>query len=214
MRFPGIGRRPKARCERLCSTILPTPHGHFRTIAYRDNLHGVDHIALIIGNLADLDVVPIRMHSECLTGEAFGSQRCDCGPQLREAMDYVASCGTGAILYLRGHEGRGIGIANKLRAYEQQDHGCDTVSANLALGLPVDARDYSAAAMMLTDLGVSSVELLTNNPDKVAALVASGIRVEHQRCFQPDVSPWNESYLRTKQDVLGHSLNLALGSAS
>lgn len=185
---------------------MPTVHGEFTIIGYRDHRAGVDHIALVLGDVTAVPMVPVRAHSECLTGEAFASQRCDCGDQLTEALRYIAHRGYGAVIYLRGHEGRGIGIVNKIRAYALQDDGLDTVRANTVLGLPVDARDYSVVAHILADLAVTSVELLTNNPDKVAALIDSGVRVERQRQSHPVLHPANKPYLMAKRDLLGHAM--------
>ena len=151
-----------------------------------------------------------RVHSECLTGDTLGSQRCDCGPQLRQSLRAVADEGVGVVVYLRGHEGRGIGLADKLRAYALQDRGADTVDANLRLGLPADARDYGAAPAILRDLGVGGVRLLTNNPDKVRALEQGGIAVHAQLPLLTEVTSSNVVYLRTKRDRFGHSLDAVL----
>lgn len=189
-------------------TLVPTEHGEFRMRAYRDRRNGVDHVALIAPNpdgtlLGDGSLV--RVHSECITGEAFGSLKCECGPQLRSAMDLVHKRG-GAVIYLRGQEGRGIGLANKLRAYQLQESGVDTLDANLQLGLPVDARDYRAAAEILEDLGVRSIRLLTNNPDKVEQLTASGINVSERVPLYVGLTEQNAGYLRAKRDRMGHVL--------
>lgn len=201
-------RRAIRRCERTACADLPTEYGLFSAHGYRDAAHAIDHVALTMGSLQGTTDVPLRVHSECLTGEAFRSARCDCGDQLTQAMAYVAERRLGLIIYLRGQEGRGIGIAAKLRAYSLQDHGADTVSANTMLGLPVDARDYSVVPHILRDLGVGSVELVTNNPDKVSSLVTAGVKVTKVRRTRPEVHPTNISYLRTKRDVLGHALAL------
>jgi 3,4-dihydroxy 2-butanone 4-phosphate synthase/GTP cyclohydrolase II len=175
-------------------------------IGYRDARAQVDHVVLTVGEVDRNPEVPLRVHSECLTGEALASQRCDCGDQLKDAMAYIAARGLGVIVYLRGHEGRGIGLVNKLRAYAAQDRGADTVSANLALGLPVDAREYGAVGPILQDLGVSSVQLITNNPDKQRALERQGVPVRSRRPSLGSPTPENAAYLRTKRDVLGHWL--------
>lgn len=185
-------------------TRLPTEHGEFRVRAYTDEATGHEHLALI--GLPDAGELPlVRVHSECLTGEAFGSLKCECGPQLHAAMDAVAREG-GVVLYLRGHEGRGIGLLNKLRAYRLQEDGLDTVDANLHLGLPADARDYSAAAAMLRDLGMTRVRLLTNNPAKQDALRAAGIEVAALVPIIVGRNAVNDGYLRTKALRMGHLL--------
>jgi 3,4-dihydroxy 2-butanone 4-phosphate synthase/GTP cyclohydrolase II len=187
-------------------THLPTEHGTFRVRAYHDVETGDDHLALI-GDVPGDHVPLVRLHSECLTGEAFGSLKCECGPQLRTAMDVVAEHG-GVVLYLRGQEGRGIGLVNKLRAYHLQEEGLDTVDANLALGLPADARDYSAAAAILRDLGITQVRLLTNNPLKQAALTEHGIEVAERVPLEVGRNAVNDGYLRTKAERMGHLLHL------
>ncbi|MFT4232409.1 MAG: 3,4-dihydroxy-2-butanone-4-phosphate synthase [Leucobacter sp.] len=190
------------------STLLPTEHGDFQALAYRDRRVGVDHIALVApapdGALPGAETL-VRVHSECVTGEAFGSLKCECGPQLDAALDLVHERG-GIVIYLRGHEGRGIGLANKLRAYQLQDQGLDTLDANLQLGLPADARDYSAAAEILADLGVERVRLLTNNPDKVAQLQAHGIDIVERVPLLVGVTEQNIGYLSAKRDRMGHAL--------
>lgn len=158
------------------------------------------------GRLPDGEDVLVRVHSECLTGDVFGSLRCDCGPQLQVSLAKVAEAGRGVVLYLRGHEGRGIGLAHKLRAYQLQEQGRDTVDANLDLGLPADARDYSIGAQMLTDLGVRSLTLLTNNPDKLAALTDHGLKVKGREPIPVEAGEHNLAYLRTKRDRMGHDL--------
>ena len=189
-------------------TLVPTEHGEFRMRAYRDRRNGVDHVALIApnpdGTLLGDDSL-IRVHSECITGEAFGSLKCECGPQLQAAMDLVHQRG-GAVIYLRGQEGRGIGLANKLRAYQLQENGVDTLDANLQLGLPADARDYRAAAEILADLGLRSVRLLTNNPDKVAQLEASGVTISERVPLYVGLTEQNAGYLAAKRDRMGHML--------
>lgn len=201
---PSAHRQVSLRAD----TLVPTEHGEFRMRAYRDRRNGVDHVALIAANpdgslLGDGSLV--RVHSECITGEAFGSLKCECGPQLKASMDMVHQHG-GAVIYLRGQEGRGIGLANKLRAYQLQESGVDTLDANLQLGLPADARDYHAAAEILADLGLRSVRLLTNNPDKVAQLEASGVTVSERVPLYVGLNENNAGYLAAKRDRMGHIL--------
>jgi 3,4-dihydroxy 2-butanone 4-phosphate synthase/GTP cyclohydrolase II len=197
---------------RVVETVLPTELGTFRAFGYRDAGTGQEHLALVHGDLHDAlrDGVLTRVHSECLTGDAFASARCDCGPQLRAALTAVTQEGAGVVVYLRGHEGRGIGLVEKLRAYSLQDRGFDTVDANLALGLPADARDYRPAVSILRDLGADAVRLLTNNPDKVAALRDGGIDVRQQMPLLTPVTAHNVGYLATKMVRFGHCLGAAL----
>jgi 3,4-dihydroxy 2-butanone 4-phosphate synthase / GTP cyclohydrolase II len=184
-------------------TTVPTEHGPFTVRAYRDRSTGADHVAFIKGPVNDGALV--RVHSECLTGEAFGSQKCECGPQLQAALDTVQQEG-GVVVYLRGHEGRGIGLINKLRAYRLQEDGLDTLDANLALGLPADARDYGAAYAILKDIGLSSVRLLSNNPEKKRQLEERGVIVTELVPLVVGVGENNEGYLETKRDRMGHAL--------
>ena len=199
-------RRYESHVRRIALTRLPTAEATFQVHAYRDVVTGAEHVALVLGNVADGDPVLVRVHSECLTGDTFGSLRCDCGPQLRAAMTAVATEGRGVVLYLRGHEGRGIGLAHKLRAYELQDGGRDTVDANLDLGLPADARDYGTGAQILADLGVKSMRLMTNNPTKLAGLDGYGLQVVERVPMPVRPHPENIRYLRTKRDRMGHAL--------
>jgi 3,4-dihydroxy 2-butanone 4-phosphate synthase/GTP cyclohydrolase II len=192
--------------ERVAQTRLPTRHGEFTAYGYRSRIDGSEHLALAYGDLGGAEPVLARVHSECLTGDVFGSQRCDCGPQLDEALEQVVAAGRGVVVYLRGHEGRGIGLVAKLEAYALQDAGRDTVDANLDLGLPADARHYGAASQVLRDLGVSHVRLLTNNPDKSEALDDFGIVVVDQVPLTPRPNEHNLRYLRTKRDRMGHQL--------
>lgn len=185
-------------------TTIPTTHGSFRVRAYRDRETGADHVAIIAGTPGDDAIV--RVHSECLTGEAFGSLKCECGPQLTAALDEIDRSG-GIVIYLRGHEGRGIGLVNKLRAYRLQEDGLDTLDANLALGLPADARSYTAATAILEELGISTVRLLTNNPEKVRQLEARGIAVSERVPLVVGVGEINSAYLDTKRDRMGHQLD-------
>ena len=191
-------RRVSLRAE----ASVPTSHGTSRFLAYKDRITGTDHIAVVSGDLTE-DAPLVRVHSECLTGEAFDSLKCECGPQLDAALDAIAT-GGGVVVYMRGHEGRGIGLINKLRAYSLQERGLDTVDANLALGLPADARDYAAAAGILGDLGVEKVRLLTNNTDKVNQLRALGLDIVEQVPLLVGVGPNNHQYLETKRDRMGH----------
>jgi len=192
-------------------TTVPTTHGTFRMRAYRDRKTGADHVAIIAGDLTPGALV--RVHSECLTGEAFGSLKCECGPQLDAALDTIQRHG-GIVIYLRGHEGRGIGLINKLRAYKLQEDGLDTLDANLALGLPADARDYTAASAILADLGLDTVRVLTNNPNKVQQLEAHGIHVTERVPLVVGVGPFNSDYLATKRDRMGHQLEQSLAPGS
>ena len=205
-------RRTELHVGRAAVTSLPTEHGDFTAVGYKGTIDGVEHLALVAGGLdadgrlPDGEDVLVRLHSECLTGDVLGSLRCDCGPQLQASLRQVAETGRGVVLYLRGHEGRGIGLAHKLRAYELQEQGRDTVDANLDLGLPADARDYSIGAQMLADLGVRSLTLLTNNPHKQAALTEHGLKVKGRLPVETGVGRHNERYLRTKRDRMGHDL--------
>ena len=202
-------RKNETHVERVAETRLPTKHGDFTAFGYKITVDHSEHIALVYGDPAALrtdEPVLARVHSECLTGDVFGSSRCDCGPQLDEAMERIAAEGRGVVIYLRGHEGRGIGLLAKLQAYQLQDGGRDTVDANLDLGLPADARHYGAATQILRDLGVSSVRLLTNNPDKTESLASYGIPVTEQVALTPRPNGHNIAYLRTKRDRMGHDL--------
>ncbi|GAA3266051.1 bifunctional 3,4-dihydroxy-2-butanone-4-phosphate synthase/GTP cyclohydrolase II [Streptomyces labedae] len=198
------GSEPTVRRE--AEVRLPTAHGTFTAHGFRSTVDGVEHVALVHGDLGDGTDVLVRMHSECLTGDVFGSQRCDCGPQLDASLDRIQEEGRGVVVYLRGHEGRGIGLMSKLRAYELQERGRDTLDANLELGLPADARDYAAGAQILADLGVRSVRLMTNNPDKSDALARHGIDVVRREPMPVTASEHNLRYLRTKRDRMGHDL--------
>jgi 3,4-dihydroxy 2-butanone 4-phosphate synthase/GTP cyclohydrolase II len=206
--------RTEVLIERVAETVLPTRHGVFTAYGYRSTIDGSEHLGLVYGagssaaSPFDADDEPVlaRVHSECLTGDVFGSQRCDCGPQLDEAMAKVVEAGRGVVVYLRGHEGRGIGLVAKLQAYALQDHGRDTVDANLDLGLPADARHYGAASQVLRDLGVRRVRLLTNNPDKATSLEQFGVPVTARVPLTPRPNQHNLAYLRTKRDRMGHDL--------
>ena len=185
---------------------IPTEHGEMAGYAYESVLDGEEHLAVVLGDVADGEPVLVRVHSECLTGDVFGSLRCDCGPQLHEAERLIAEAGRGVIVYLRGHEGRGIGLAHKLRAYHLQERGRDTVDANVELGLPVDNREYGIGAQILVDLGVTSMRLMTNNPAKYGGLEGFGLDIVERVVLSPHVNPENVHYLRTKQERMGHLL--------
>ncbi len=187
----------------VASSRLPTRHGQFLIHAFEDRQTGQEHVALSMGDLGDGQPVLMRVHSECLTGDGFGSLRCDCGPQLEAAMQKVAGEGRGVILYLR-QEGRGIGLVNKVRAYQLQDQGADTVEANEQLGFAPDLREYSMCEDMLRHLGVTQVRLMTNNPLKVEALEKHGIAVVERVPLMTGRNPHNDQYLDTKQEKMGH----------
>ncbi len=205
---------------RIVETKLPNARGLWRAFGYLNSVDGSEQVALVLGDLGDGTDVLVRAHSECLTGDVFGSQRCDCGAQLDAAMAAIAAEGRGIVLYLRGHEGRGIGLLSKLQAYHLQDAGADTVDANLELGLPADAREYSTGAQILADLGVRSIRLLTNNPAKVSGLSGFGIDVIGRVPLPVVATTHNLRYLVAKRDRLGHlidglpSSNGAAGSRS
>lgn len=201
--------KPSCRIERVAEARLPTVHGEFTVYAYRTLVDNIEHLAVVAGELHNAGPVLVRLHSECLTGDVFGSLRCDCGPQLDVALESIAAAGRGVVVYLRGHEGRGIGLANKIRAYALQDTGRDTVDANSDLGLPVDARRFEPAALILRDLGVSNVRLMSNNPRKVAALEGGGITVSERVPIAIEPNVENRHYLHTKQLRLGHLLTIA-----
>lgn len=192
--------------RREATVHLPTAFGDFTAYGYRSTVDGVEHVALVHGEIGDGDDVLVRVHSECLTGDIFQSQRCDCGPQLEASMARITEQGRGVVVYLRGHEGRGIGLLSKLRAYELQERGRDTLDANLELGLPADARDYAAGAQILEDLGVRSLRLMTNNPDKTEALVRHGLEVTGREPMPVKAGEHNLRYLQTKRDRMGHDL--------
>ena len=199
-------RRTEVLVERVAETRLPTRHGDFTAYGYRIAVDDGEHLALVHGDVSGGEPVLTRVHSECLTGDVFGSNRCDCGPQLDEALQRIVEAGRGIVIYLRGHEGRGIGLLAKLQAYSLQDGGSDTVDANLELGLPADARHYGAATQILRDLGVDSVRLLTNNPDKSTSLEGYGVPVAERVPLTPHPNDHNLAYLLTKRDRMGHVL--------
>ena len=191
---------------------LVTEFGDFRAISYRNVLDGIDHVALVVGDISDGEPVLVRVHSECLTGDMLDSRRCDCGPQLHAAMQAIAREGRGVVLYLRGHEGRGIGLFHKLQAYQLQDSGRDTVDANLDLGLPADARDYGIGAQILVDLGVTSMRLLTNNPAKRAGLEGYGLSISERVPLVIEPNAHNARYLATKAARFGHEYSPGTGA--
>lgn len=199
-------RRTEKQVDRVAEARIPLAAGSFRAVGYDSRLDGIEHIAFVYGDLGDGEDVLVRVHSECLTGDVFGSLRCDCGPQLEAALRAVANEGRGIVLYIRGHEGRGIGLLHKLQAYQLQDNGADTVDANLALGVPADARDYGTGAQILCDLGVRSMRLLTNNPAKRVGLEGYGLHVTGRVPLPISPNPENLRYLRTKRDRMGHEL--------
>ena len=206
-------RHSEKHVARVAQARIPTRHGDFTAYGYDSSLDGIEHIAFVRGAVGTLngaaddgEDVLVRVHSECLTGDVFGSYRCDCGPQLDAALAAVAAEGRGVVLYMRGHEGRGIGLMHKLQAYQLQEAGVDTVDANLALGLPADARDYGIGAQILADLGVRSMRLLTNNPDKRAGLEGYGLEVVGRVPLPVRAHPENLRYLTTKRDRMGHDL--------
>jgi 3,4-dihydroxy 2-butanone 4-phosphate synthase/GTP cyclohydrolase II len=191
--------------ERVVETNMPTKYGEFEAIGYRSPMDGKHHVAMVKGHVRGMHDVLVRVHSECLTGDVFGSLRCDCGVQLEDALERIEQEGQGVLLYL-AQEGRGIGLLNKLKAYKLQEQGLDTVEANLELGLPVDLRDYGIGAQILADLGLTSIRLLTNNPKKIVGLEGYGLRVTGQIPIEHPSSDHNRDYLRTKARRLGHTL--------
>jgi GTP cyclohydrolase II/3,4-dihydroxy 2-butanone 4-phosphate synthase/GTP cyclohydrolase II len=193
--------------ELFSEAPLPTARGTFRLVVFREKRTGREHLAMVMGDLGTGEGVPVRIHSECLTSEVLGSLKCDCRQQLDRALDYVAAQGRGIVLYLR-QEGRGIGLGNKVRAYALQAKGQDTYEANRSLGFPDDLRCYDIAARMLEELGVRSVELMTNNPLKIAGLVEEGIPVLRRIPSPAKHNPHNEEYLRTKREQSGHLIEL------
>ncbi|MET9927834.1 MULTISPECIES: bifunctional 3,4-dihydroxy-2-butanone-4-phosphate synthase/GTP cyclohydrolase II [unclassified Streptomyces] len=201
-------RSAEPTVRREAQTRLPTQFGDFTAYGYRSTVDGVEHVALVHGDITENggEDILVRIHSECLTGDVFQSQRCDCGPQLHASMRRITEEGRGVVVYLRGHEGRGIGLLSKLRAYELQERGVDTLDANLELGLPADARDYAAGAQILTDLGVRSLRLMTNNPEKTDAVLRHGLAVTGREPMPVQAGEHNLRYLRTKRDRMGHDL--------
>ncbi len=199
-------RKTEKLVKRVAEARIPTEWGDFTCYVYESTLDGEEHVALVRGNVAGEKDVLVRVHSECLTGDAFGSLRCDCGPQLHKAMAQIAAEDQGVVVYLRGHEGRGIGIGHKIRAYSLQEQGQDTVDANTSLGLPVDSREYGIGAQMLVDLGVTTMRILTNNPSKRGGLEGFGLTITERVSIESVPNPENIKYLRTKRERMGHLL--------
>ncbi len=198
-------RRKDKLVKRIAGPVrIPTDLGELAGYAYESVLDGEQHLAVVLGDVTAGTPVLVRVHSECLTGDVFGSLRCDCGPQLHEAERLIAAEGSGVIVYLRGHEGRGIGLAHKLRAYDLQEQGRDTVDANVELGFPVDNREYGIGAQILVDLGVTAMRLMTNNPTKYGGLEGFGLDIVERVALSSHVNPENVRYLRTKQERMGH----------
>jgi 3,4-dihydroxy 2-butanone 4-phosphate synthase/GTP cyclohydrolase II len=191
--------------ERVEVVKMPTAYGDFDLYLYRSKVDGQHHVALVRGEVAGQKNVLVRVHSECLTGDVFGSRRCDCGPQLQQAMRQIAAAGRGVIVYMR-QEGRGIGLASKIKAYKLQESGLDTVEANLKLGYPMDLREYGLGAQILVDLGLKTISLLTNNPRKLVGLEGYGLQILEQVPIRIRPNPHNEKYLKTKREKMGHLL--------
>jgi 3,4-dihydroxy 2-butanone 4-phosphate synthase/GTP cyclohydrolase II len=194
--------------ERMGEAAVPTEFGTFTCVAYKSTIDNIEHLAFVKGTITGEEPILVRVHSECLTGDVFGSRRCDCGPQLATAMQMVDEAGAGVIVYLRGHEGRGIGIGHKIRAYSLQDEGFDTVDANTELGLPIDSREYGIGAQILADLGVHELKLMTNNPAKYGGLGGYGLTVVERIPLNTIPTPENEAYLRTKRERMGHHIDM------
>ena len=201
-------RRREVLVDRVATATIPTTWGEFRAFAYESVVDGRTHVALVLGDIGDGADVMTRVHSECLTGDVFGSLRCDCGSQLERALELIGKEGRGVVLYIRGHEGRAIGLTHKLRAYELQDLGRDTVEANIELGFAADQREYGIGAQILADLGVRTMRLLTNNPDKRAGLEGYGLSIVERVPLETEPTPQNIGYLRTKVEKLGHLLDV------
>lgn len=191
---------------RITSADMPTKYGEFTVIGYENNLNGEHHVVLVKGDVSNGEPVLVRVHSECLTGDAFGSLRCDCGEQCAAALKQIEEEGRGVLVYMR-QEGRGIGLINKLKAYSLQDNGMDTVEANLALGFPSDMRDYGIGAQILADLGIKEIKLMTNNPKKLSGLAGYGMEIVERVPLQMTCNKYNICYLKTKQEKMGHMLN-------
>jgi 3,4-dihydroxy 2-butanone 4-phosphate synthase/GTP cyclohydrolase II len=194
--------------RRTAQARIPTEWGEFTAYAYENALNGDEHLAFVMGTVAGESNVLVRVHSECLTGDVFGSLKCDCGSQLAAAMERIAADGRGVLVYLRGHEGRGIGITHKLQAYALQDQGFDTVDANIELGLPVDNREYGIGAQILVDLGVTTMRYMTNNPAKYGSIESFGLEMAERVAIETEPTPENIAYLRTKKERMGHLIEL------
>ena len=205
-------RKNEKLVTKISEATIPTEHGDFRSVVYESQLDGQQHVAFVMGDPGGKDDVMVRVHSECLTGDIFGSRRCDCGPQLHQAMARIAEEGEGVLVYLRGHEGRGIGLGHKIRAYGLQEQGFDTVDANLELGLPADGREYGIGAQILVDLGVSTMRLMTNNPAKYGGLDGYGLEISERVSLETVPTPENIAYLRTKRERMGHLLDFEDGT--
>jgi 3,4-dihydroxy 2-butanone 4-phosphate synthase/GTP cyclohydrolase II len=203
-------RRTESLVEPSGAADIPTPYGTFRAVAYRGVLNGIEHLALVCGDVSTAEAnrrgVLVRVHSECITGDVISSLRCDCGSQLRNALQAIAQDGCGAVVYLRGHEGRGIGLGHKLRAYELQEQGFDTVDANTQLGLPIDSREYGVGAQILAELGIRRIRLLSNNPAKFGGIGGYGLSIVERVPLPSEITAQNVRYLRTKRDRMGHAL--------
>jgi 3,4-dihydroxy 2-butanone 4-phosphate synthase/GTP cyclohydrolase II len=199
-------RRHEKLVKRVAEASLPTEFGTFHAFVFESVLDNEQHMALVYGDIDETPNTLVRVHSECLTGDALGSLRCDCGPQLRTALAKIAAEGAGIVVYLRGHEGRGIGLGHKIRAYALQEEGHDTVDANLEQGLPVDSREYGIGAQILVDLGVTSMRLMTNNPIKYGGLEGFGLNIVERVPLESRPTSFNIEYLRTKRERMGHLL--------
>jgi 3,4-dihydroxy 2-butanone 4-phosphate synthase/GTP cyclohydrolase II len=202
-------RKNEKMVERVSEVNLPTRYGVFRAVGFKDKITNEEHIALVHGNINFSKPVLVRVHSECLTGDVFGSQRCDCGDQLQEALRRISKEGNGILLYMR-QEGRGIGLLNKLKAYHLQDNGMDTVEANEALGFPADLRDYGIGAEILANLGVKELRLMTNNPKKISGIYGFGLKVTERIPLEINHNSTNHFYLSTKKTKMGHMLNVEI----
>jgi 3,4-dihydroxy 2-butanone 4-phosphate synthase/GTP cyclohydrolase II len=199
-------RQNEKQVELFSTSQLPTAYGDFKAYAYKSLIDGFSHIALVKGDIGDGENVLVRVHSECLTGDVLGSLRCDCGEQLHAALKKIENEKRGVLLYIRGHEGRSIGLVNKIAAYDLQDKGLDTVEANIELGLPADARDYGTGAQILSDLGIKSMRLLTNNPSKRAGLEGYGLKITEKVALIVESNSENLKYLNTKKEKMGHEI--------
>ncbi len=200
-------RRTEKMVERVAEATIPTEFGDFQSVVYESVLDSEQHVAFVMGEPAGHEDVLVRVHSECLTGDIFGSLRCDCGPQLQQSLQRIAEEGEGVLVYLRGHEGRGIGLGHKIRAYSLQEEGLDTVDANLQQGLPMDSREYGIGAQILVDLGISTMRLMTNNPAKYGGLEGFGLEITGREPLETVPTPQNIAYLRTKRERMGHLLD-------
>ena len=201
-------RHSEKLVRRVSEARIPTKHGDFTAYVFESLLDGTEHVAFVKGDISKAESTLVRVHSECLTGDIFGSMRCDCGVQLDNALERIAAEGAGVLVYLRGHEGRGIGLGHKLRAYTLQDQGRDTVEANVELGLPIDSREYGIGSQILVDLGVTKMRIMTNNPSKYGGLEGYGLEIVERVPLEVTPTPENIAYLRAKQEKMGHILDL------